>query len=276
MGADRRQAADPLDPYTERGYVAATMRSTAAALLVALCATSCGGSPAAEPQTAEGGAEKPSQASPDATSAPAKGSPDPAADDGTTVPADCKQNGELCLPSAAFTKRLCSGMNPDIALAFFRKGTPFTRAYMKMNVDAWNASGGASSADKLVFDEEVIILLSRKNETGIQVSGASGGYDVLRWDGTCATLSAEEVTLSAPPKAKNAKVVWKDFSEATQNALLGDPTIAKLNKERRDECKGASIGEVSKKCVTLVDKLSEAIVGYVRNGGEVPPPAKLK
>lgn len=252
------------------------MRSRAAALVVALCATSCGATTAGEPQAAAGRSEEPSQASPDATAAPAKGSSDAAREDGATVPKDCKQSGELCLPPAAFTKRLCSGMNPDVALAFFRKGTPFSRAYMKMNVDAWNASGGASSADKLVFDEEVIILLARKNETGIQVSGASGGYDVLRWDGTCATLSAEEVTLNVPPKPKNAKVLWKDFSEQTQNALLGDPNIAKLNKERRDECKGASIGEVSKKCVTLVDKLSEAIVSYVRNGGEVAPPAKLK
>jgi hypothetical protein len=118
--------------------------------------------------------------------------------------------------------------------------------------------------------------LARKNETGIQVSGASGGYDVLRWDGTCATLSAEELTRDVPPKPKNAKVLWKDFAEATQNALLGDAAIAKLNKDRRDECKGASIGEVSKKCVTLVDKLSLAIVEYVRNGGEIPTPAKLK
>jgi hypothetical protein len=275
LAASRRQYAEALDLPSERGYLAATMRFQAAATLVALCATSCGGSATPEPGTATQ-SETPAETAPDATAAPAKGSPDVAADDGTTVPTDCKQNGELCLPSAAFTKRLCSGMNPDVALAFFKKGTPFSRAYMKMNVDAWNASGGASSADKLVFDEEVIILLSRKNETGIQVSGASGGYDVLRWDGTCATLSAEEVTLSVPPKPKNAKVVWKDFSEATQNALLGDPAIAKLNKERRDECKGASIGEVSKKCVTLVDKLSEAIVSYVRNGGEVPPPAKLK
>lgn len=251
------------------------MRSRAATFVVALCATSCGGASTTE-TVAAGHSDRPADAAPDATSAPAKGSPEASTDDGTTVPTDCKQNGELCLPPVAFTKRLCGGMNPDVALAFFRKGTPFSRAYMKMNVDAWNASGGASSADKLVFDEEVIILLSRKNETGIQVSGASGGYDVLRWDGTCATLSAEEVTLSVPPKAKNAKVVWKDFSEATQNALLGDPSIAKLNKERRDECKGASIGEVSKKCVTLVDKLSEAIVSYVRNGGEIPPPAKLK
>ncbi len=246
------------------------------ALLVALCATACGSStPASE--TATAGDTPPGDTSPEATASSAKASPDAApAVDASAIPTDCKQNGDLCLPPAAFTKKLCGGMNPDVALAFFRKGTPFSRGYLKMTVDAWNASGGASSADKLVFDEEVIILLARKNETGIQVSGASGGYDVLRWDGTCATLSAEELTFSVPPKPKNAKVVWKDFSEATQNALLGDPGIAKLNKDRRDECKGASIGEVSKKCVTLVDKLSGAIVEHVRGGGEIPAPARLK
>ena len=82
--------------------------------------------------------------------------------------------------------------------------------------------------------------------------------------------------MDVAPKPKNAKVLWKDFSDAAQEALLSDANIAKLNKDRRDECKGASIGQVSKKCVVLVDKLSEAIVAFVRNGGEVPAPAKLK
>lgn len=269
--------AEPLDPAPLRGYLGDLMRSFAAPLLTSILLVSCGSSqPEAKTSEGEGSDVAKTDASPDATSSPAKESAGAPADDGSTVPTTCETKDGLCMPSPKFTKKLCGGMNPDVALAMHKKGTPFTRGYLKGTVDAWNASGGASSADKLVFDEEVIVLLARKNETGIQVSGASASYDVLRWDGTCATLSSEELTMSVPPKPKNAKVVWKDFSEAAQEALLGDPNIAKLNKERRDECKGASIGEVSKKCVALVDKLSEAIVAFVRNGGEVPAPAKLK
>jgi hypothetical protein len=243
-----------------------------------ICLASCGGGSDPGPKTAETeAATASSDASPEATSASAKGSASPAADDGSTVPTTCETKDGLCLPSPAFTKKLCDRGSLDVALAMFRKGTPFSRGYLRMNVDAWNASGGASSSEnKLVFDEEVIVLLVRKNETGIQVSGSSGGYDVLRWDGTCASLSGEELTMTAPPKPKNPKVIWKDFSEEAQNALLGDATIAQLNKERRAECKGATSGEVSKKCVKLVDQLSDAIVAFVRSGGEVPAPAKLK
>lgn len=253
------------------------MRSFIATVLTSVCLVSCSASqPEATTSDNTGaGSETKPDASPDATSSPAKENAK-AADDGSTVPTTCETKDGLCTPSPAFTKKLCNGLNPEIALAMHKKGSPFTRGYLKGTVDAWNASGGVSSADKLVFDEEVIVLLARKNETGIQVSGASGGFDVLRWDGTCATLSGEELTMSVPPKPKNAKVLWKDFSDAAQTALLADATIAKLNKERRDECKGASIGEVSKKCVALVDKLSEAIVAFVRSGGDVPAPAKLK
>ena len=85
------------------------------------------------------------------------------------------------------------------------------------------------------------------------------------------------MTLTAPPtKAKAAKILWQSLSDATQAALLADAGIAKLNKERRDECKGATSGDVSKKCVKLVDGLGAAITDYVRNGGEIPAPAKLK
>ena len=193
------------------------------------------------------------------------------------VPSTCETKDNLCLPKPAFAKRLCQNAHPDLALAWFRKGTPWTRGFLKGNVDAWNASGGASSQDKLVFDEEVIVLFARKNNTGIEVSGASGGYDVLRWDGSCATLSGEEMTFTAPPtKAKTAKILWQTLGDATQAALLADSGIAKLNKERRDECKGATVGDVSKKCVKLVDGLGAAITDFVRNGGEIPAPAKLK
>ena len=85
------------------------------------------------------------------------------------------------------------------------------------------------------------------------------------------------IGFKAPPgKAKHAKLEWKSFSDESQAALLTDAAIAKINKERRDECKGVSMGDVSKKCVTAVDKLSESIAAFVKGGGEVPVPKALK
>jgi hypothetical protein len=255
------------------------MRSTVVRLVLGVSLTACGGA-GQQPQSARGAEDSPAaapdDASPGAASAPAKANASEQADP-TAVPTDCAKKDELCVPSPAFVKRLCGNVNPDVALAFFRSGTPFSRGYLKMNVErAWNASGGASSADRLEFDEEVIILLVRENKTGITVSGASGSYDVLRWDGTCATLSGEEVTMSVPPKPKNAKIVWKDLSDEMQAALLENESIAKLNKQRRDECKGATMGSVSKLCVKLVDQLSEAVVKHVRDGGNLHAVTKVK
>jgi len=243
-------------------------------VVFAVATAACTGakSPEAEPTDSTATAESAPKAA-----ASSKADADPAAAVSDDVPLSCDTKDKLCLPKPGFAKRLCQHVYPDVALSYFRKGTPFTRGYLKGNVDAWNASGGVSSGDKLVFDEEVIVLFVRTNKTGIEVSGASGGYDVLRWDGSCATLSSEEMTLTAPPtKPKTAKVSWQALGDSFQATLLGDANIAKLNKERRDECKGATIGDVSKKCVKLVDGLGDAISNYVRGGGDLPAPGKLK
>lgn len=239
-----------------------------------LLATGCGSTTeqAASPEgapsasaTGEAGAASPAAA------------PTPAQDATPAVVTSCEPKDNVCLPPASFVKKLCANVNPDLALVYFKQGSPFTRAYLTRNTDAWNASGGASSQDKLVFDEEVIVVAVRKNTTGIEVSGAGGGFDVLRWDGSCASLSSEELTFKAPPgKAKHAKLEWKYYSDESQNALLADEAIAKINKQRRDECKGVSMGDVSKKCVTAVDQLSQAIATFIKGGGAVPTPKALK
>jgi hypothetical protein len=249
----------------------------AQAILVALAAASaagCGGSttPTKEAESAPTAAATTGAAAPKAA-----GSAEAAAEPETKgIPDKCTQKGQVCAPPPGFVKRLCGGYNPDVALLFFRKGSPFTRGYLRGNTDAWNASGGASSGDKLVFDEEVIVLLERGGDLGgMQVSGASGTFDVLRWDGSCASLSSGELTFTPPPKPKNAKIAFKDLGDHTQEVLLKDEKIAKLNADRRKECKGVSMGEVSAKCVKLVEQLSDSVAEYVRAGRDVPEPTKI-
>jgi hypothetical protein len=211
----------------------------------------------------------PTAAPTSAPSAEAKGGEDKASD---ALPTECEAKKEgLCAPPAKFVKRLCAGFFPDIALALFRKGTPWTRGYLNRNVEAWNASGGAASSDKLEFDEEVLVLAHHAADTGgMQVSGTSGGYDVLRWDGTCASLMGEELTLKVPPKAKNAKIPWKNLDDKVRDALLSDEKVAKVSSERKKECKGATMGDVSLKCVKADTMLTVVVVDYIRNGGDVP------
>jgi hypothetical protein len=213
---------------------------------------------------------------------PAAATAEPSSDppeesEGLPTACDAGGDGSLCTPPITFVKRLCGGFYPDAALILFAKGSPWTRGYLARNVEAWNASGGASSSDKLEFDEEVLVLHHRAAPTGaIQVSGSGGGYDVLRWDGTCASLAREEVRLKVPPAPKSAKVSWKTLDGKTRVALLADEKIAQTDDERRKECKGTTMGGVSEKCVKADAKLGAVIVEYVRKGGTVPPvPEKL-
>lgn len=195
----------------------------------------------------------------------------------TSLPSECtKKDDKLCVPPAAFVTRLCQGNFPSVALALFRKGSPWTRGYLTRKTKAWNASGGAATSDELEFDEEVLVLRQRDVDMGgMQVSGAGGGYDALRWNGSCVTLAKEELTLSVPPKAKNARVEWRLLDDGMREAMRTDDKLDKAYKDRQKECKGATMGTVSDKCVKVDNALSDAIVAHVRNGGEVGKPDRL-
>jgi hypothetical protein len=240
----------------------------AAALLAA-----CGGSPTPAPSpalSASAGAEAPP---PKDQPASASEAPKPF----TEVPASCEaRDDKLCLPPIAFVKRLCGGFYVDVALSMFTKGTPWTRGYLRREVEAWNASGGVSSSDKLVLDEEVLLVDRREaDKGGMVVSGSTGSYDVLRWDGTCASLMGEEVTTKTPGAPKHAKIPWKSLGEPLREALLANEKIGKIAADRKKECKGATMGEVSTKCVKADTMLSVSVVEYVRGGGALPPPSKM-
>jgi hypothetical protein len=180
------------------------------------------------------------------------------------------------MPDQKFSKRMCNSGSPSLALYLFGNGFGFTRGYLTRKTQAWNAAGGASDNSFLEFDEEVLLLVERGGDAGgMQVSGAGGGYEALRWNGLCVTLAKEEVTLDKPPAPKAAKVEWRFLDDNVQAALREDSTINAAVSKRRQECKGAVSGDVSTGCVKADDKLTQVLVGYLRKGGKVPVPSKL-
>jgi hypothetical protein len=201
------------------------------------------------------------------------------ADDGEAaqgIPTKCHHGDDPCLPNPKFVQALCNDTYYSVALHLFSSASPFTRAYLKGKVKAWNASGGVSDNEAwLEFDEEVVLLKKRGGPQGIQVSGAEGGFDAIRWDGSCVTLDSSEVTMSKPPSPKAAKVEWRFLDGATQEALRSSDEITEAYRSRRKECKGAVSGTVSKKCVTADALLSKVIVDYVRGGGELGTPERM-
>jgi hypothetical protein len=172
--------------------------------------------------------------------------------------------------------KLCHDVHPGLGVYLFQKSLPWEKRYLTRKTEAVNASGGATREGWLEFDEEVLILKLRKAPAGgMQVSGASESYDALRWDGSCVTLSGEEVTASVPPAPKSAFVTWRFLDDNIQEALKEDEKIRDVYRLRTKECKGQNQGEVSKGCVKADKQLSELVVGWVRRGGKLPPPLKL-
>ena len=69
-----------------------------------------------------------------------------------------------------------------------------------------------------------------------------------------------------PPQAKTSTITWRNLDEATQNALMQDAKIAKAAAERKKECKGATIGDVTAKCEKADRALQNLVAEGVRSG----------
>jgi hypothetical protein len=232
-----------------------------------------GGKPAEAPASESKPAETSTEAAP--LAGDAKSEPASEAGSGEGVPTKCFKSGATCSPDPKFVKRLCNGKYPSLGLYLF-SNPAWTRGYLTRRTQAWNASGGASDSGWVEFDEEVLILYARVPDAGgMQVSGAGGSYDALRWDGSCVTLQSEEVTMSKAPSPKYPPIDFRYLDDDTQEALRKDDKVNKAWQARRAECKGATSGDVSLKCVKADENLTKTVIAYVRGGGSIPEPKKL-
>jgi hypothetical protein len=249
-------------------------------LLVASIAAGCGGSPAAKTPADDVAQGSQEAQEPEAPVAPEEAAPAPKPEEKKPLelPTECANgSSKPCLMPRAFVKALCADAYPELALYFFAKDSPWTRIYLSAReVEPFNGLGGPSSDKNLVFDEELLVLSERSpNLGGMSVSGVGKSYDVLRWDGTCATLQEGEVRLYRPPSPKHANVEWRHLDMELRNAFRADKKIASLAKKRRKECKGVTMGAVSAACEKADAQLKERVVTLVRTGFEVPKPKTL-
>ena len=190
------------------------------------------------------------------------------------LPTECTQQGKICIPPGDFVERLCGNKYPGLAIVWFAKGTPWTRRYVRLPVvEPRNTTGGPSSDAKLVWGEEVLALKRHGGGGNVQVSGAVD-YDVLRWDGTCASMSDIEMTPQSPGMPKNAPIVWKYLDSAVQAALLKDSAIQKASEAEGKACGGKAAGG-GYVCEQANRNLNSAIASAVRKGIELPTPDRL-
>jgi hypothetical protein len=185
---------------------------------------------------------------------------------------ECHQQGGLCLPPSTVVDRLCRTAQVSTAIRLFAKSSPLTRAYVRMReVRAANLRGGPVGVADLTFAEEVLILAQHGDSGEMQVSG-TGGFDVLRWDGTCATLSDDELVLRVPAPPRHAQFAWNYIDENIQQVLLQNQTIKVARADERKRCHGMSPNDRSPSCREAAERLNEYIVVAVRTGVELPLP----
>jgi hypothetical protein len=196
----------------------------------------------------------------------------------TKIPKRCargkKYEGQ-CVPPPGWVKRLCDDVYPDVALHMFAPGTPWQRLYMVARAEPFNASGGASLlGDKLEPGEEVIALRRRDNRGDLQV-GDNAGYDVLRWNGACATIHDGDFAEDRPGRIVQSKLEWRRLGLPLRQQLEAQPAIAAAYEARRKSCRGQHMGVVSGDCETNDRLLMEEVVRYVQSGAKLPPAAKM-
>jgi len=258
-------------------YLRAMRPALILALPFTLLAVACAKpamTPAAAPTSAEPQAAAPPAApkeSSKSAEAPAEAPPaEPAGP--SEIPNACTTIDGICTPDAGFVKRLCTIAYPEVALVLLGKDAPFTRMYMRGDVDAWNADGGSSTRARLAFDEEVLVLRRRAPAANGIVQGSGPAYLVMRWDGNCYTLEDAELTPKRPPAPKHGPVPWRAYSDKTKDALFKSPKVLAAFQRRGKECKGASSGVVSRACEQADSTLAEVVVTEIRAGIAIPTP----
>lgn len=197
-----------------------------------------------------------------------------------TLLPNCRATGEGdCLPPPQWVSKLCDGVHPEVALHMFRGGSPWKRIYSRARAPAYNGAGGPSLSDERVEKGEELIALRRNTDgrgssAGEVSIGDTAGYDLLRWNGSCVTMHDGEFSTKAPRRRQHARVEWRWLGEEVRSALQTDGNVKEAYVARRKECKGATFGQVTKKCVEREDLLVAAIVDYVRGGGPLPEPTE--
>jgi hypothetical protein len=240
------------------------------ALLVALSLlTGCGSSPEPPPASPD---QKQAKSRPKGKSQKTKAASP--AQDKFGLPARCEKKRWPCLPPPQWVAKLCEDVYPDVALHMFAPRSPWQRFYMLKNAEPFNASGGASlMGDKMRRGEEVIALRRHNARSGFSTSDI-GGYDVLRWNGACATVHDGEFQIRPLSDVSHARLEWRGLGLPIRQALEADSGVSATYEERRRQCKGISIGRVSADCEDYTKKLVDEVVRYVRDGGSLPKPAK--
>lgn len=243
---------------------------TAVLAILLASASACGSqrsalapeTPPASPPKATAKVEPPAP-SPASAPVPSEAGAGAPSTQGTTrdVPGSCA-SGSPCTPPRSFAEKVCSSKYPELALFLFSRGTPWQRLYVKAEtVEPVNTYDGERSDRWLGFGEEVLVLQEHGPGASqkVVVSGPSD-VDILRWDGTCATIRKEMLVSYIPAPMDSVRIVWRYLDADVQQALLADELVVRAQDAERKNCRGSSVKHPSESCEKAMKRLTDVIV----------------
>jgi hypothetical protein len=187
------------------------------------------------------------------------------------VPVKCDDT-KSCYPPPAFTEAVCKKKFPDLPLVVFAGRMPWQHLYVKAEyVEPVNPHGGEQSEAWMKFGEEVVVLRKRSPSAGkgIQMSGPSD-VDVLRWDGTCATIREEMLVSYVTAPMQSPRIIWKYLNGELQEALLKNQVVARARDGEKKGCRDSSLTHPTPVCEKAMQKLTDAIALAVHQNVELP------
>jgi len=186
------------------------------------------------------------------------------------VPTYCAAKTKPCVPPEDFVERLCANRYVSVAPYLFEKHTPFVRLHAKSKtIELKNSLRGPVGAEPIAFAEEVLLLRVVSAPPSSPKKPAEEIYDVLRWDGTCASVPKRDLApyLTGVPQA--ARVEFAKLETNMRAALTRDVKLSKLSSARTDACRSS---ESSEACTQADKALSDAVVIAIRQGLKLPMP----
>jgi hypothetical protein len=107
------------------------------------------------------------------------------------------------------------------------------------------------------------------------VDAGPDNYDVLRFDGTCATLAEDEFRVHGPRQPRYAPLVWRHLDAHVREAFSEHKRVQHAQRDQSRQCRGMYIGGGNADCQLASQKLARAIVLALAHGVDLPRPAKL-
>jgi hypothetical protein len=161
-------------------------------------------------------------------------------------------------------------------MVMFERSAPWQHGYVKVqDVNVVNPLGGPVAKVRLGFTEEVVLLRHRAQAARKMQLSASDSYFVLRFDGTCATLAADEFSRSRIYPTRHAPVAWRQIDGNIRQVLAQNRRVDRARRAQTAECHGLLLGVASAECQQATKRLTRAIMAELNRGVDLPAPRKL-